>query len=218
MYQLQTLMSQSSVLRQELLRELRNNKFEVSEGGLLMFSRTGLQVGGIMGHDVLRRSNAGPIARSRRGVTRRYMSLGRQEDHNLVPGEGINRLVENWLAAGAQIPNVYVSIFEGDYTPVGTVTAASYPADATESTAYTEGTRQAFTPGSVASGSVDNTASRAEFTMNAAKTIFGGGLHPTSTKSATTAPLMAAVRFSTSRSVVNTDILQVDYTFTAADT
>lgn len=201
MHNLATLLNQSRVLRRELLRKLTNWKFEISPQGIV-FARTGLIVGGVMGHDVLRGG----------------IPLGRREDHNLVPTEGLNRLVEQWLDAGAQISNVYVSIFEGDYTPVAGVTASSYPGDATECTAYDEAARPAFTPGSVSGGSVDNTASRAEFTMNDTKTLYGGALHTTSTKSATTAPLMAAVRFSASRSVVDTDIVQVDYTFTASDT
>lgn len=206
MHNLATLLNQSRVLRRELRHKLTNWKFEISPQGIVFRGGTGLVVGGVMGHEVWRMCADGPL------------SLGRREDHNKVPTEGLNRLVENWLDAGAQIANVYVSIFEGDYTPVDGLTASSYPTDATESTAYDESTRPAFTPGTVASGSVDNTASRATFTMNATKTIYGGALHTTSTKSSTTAPIMAAVRFGSSRSVIATDQIDVDYTFTASDT
>lgn len=201
MHNLATLLNQSRTLRRELLRNLTNWRFEISPRGIV-FARTGLIVGGVFGHDVIRDG----------------VPFGRIEDHNLVPTEGLNRLVENWLGAGAQIPNVYVSLFEGDYTPVAGVTASSYPGDATESTAYDEATRQAFTAGSISSGSVNNTASKATFTISATKTMYGCGLHTNSTKSSTAAPLMAATRFSSSRAVEDDDSLEIDYTFTASDT
>ncbi len=52
-------------------------------------------------------------------------------------------------------------------------TSASH-ASWSESSAYSESTRQAFTPGTIASGSVDNSASKAVFTINADNTIIGG--------------------------------------------
>ena len=61
---------------------------------------------------------------------------------------------------------------------------------------------------------MDNSASRAVFTMNATKTIYGGALLSVSTKSSTSGTLLAAARFSSSRAVVDDDELSVRYSLT----
>src|SRR3972149_5905604 len=92
---------------------------------------------------------------------------------NLIPTEGLNYMLGTALTGVAQSSTWYVALFEGNYTPVGTVTAATFPSAATECTAYTEASRVTWTPGSISAGSVSNTASKAVFTMNATKTVYG---------------------------------------------
>jgi hypothetical protein len=63
---------------------------------------------------------------------------------------------------------------------------------------------------------ITNSASRATFTMNATKTVYGAFLVSASAKSATTGTLMAAAKFSTSKAVVDNDELLITYAFGAS--
>jgi hypothetical protein len=137
-------------------------------------------------------------------------------DHNLVVNEGLNSVLNVYLAAATQITAWYLGIFEGNYTPVSTVTAATITAASTESTAYSETTRQVFSPAAAASQSITNSASRATFTFNATKTIYGAFLVSNSTKSGTTGTLFSAAKFASAKSVVSGDQLLLTYTFTAS--
>lgn len=134
---------------------------------------------------------------------------------NLIPTEGLNYMLGTALTGVAQLSAWFVALFEGNYTPVGTVTAATFPAAATESTAYNEATRVAWIPGAIAAGSVSNTASKAVFTMNATKSIFGIAQTSVSTKSATTGVLISVALFAAVKNVVATDVLNVTSTISA---
>lgn len=136
-------------------------------------------------------------------------------EHNLVTNEGLNDLLQVYLGGGSQKATWYVGIFEGNYTPLATVTAATITAASTECTAYTEATRPEWVEASAASQSITNTASKAAFTINATKTIYGAFLVSSSEKSGTSGVLFAATRFAASRSVVATDQLLVTYTVSA---
>lgn len=138
------------------------------------------------------------------------------EDHNLVVNEGLNSILGVMLNASTQITTWYIAPFEGNYTPVATVTAATITAAATECTAYDESTRVAYVEAAPSSQSITNSASRATFTFNASKTIYGAFIISASTKSATSGTLLAASRFSSSKAVEDDDQLLLTYTFTAA--
>ena len=56
---------------------------------------------------------------------------------------------------------------------------------------------------------LDNSASRAEFTMNAAKTIYGAFMTSAPAKGATTGVVISSVRFSAAKNLVATDILRI---------
>ena len=128
---------------------------------------------------------------------------------NIVPTEGLNHILNTVLKGGTPIAAWYVGLFEGNYTPVAGLTAATITGAATECTAYAESTRVAWTGGTVASGAVDNTASKAEFSINAAKTVYGGFLISASAKSATTGTLISAVRFATAKVLESGDVLRI---------
>lgn len=146
------------------------------------------------------------------GVPYRAEFIGASAGHNIIPTEGRNSILDVYLDAATQITAWYLAIFEANYTPVAGLTAASFTADATESTAYDEATREAITWGEPSSGSLDNTATHCEFTMNATKTIYGGAVLSASAKSATTGVICSASQFSAARSVIDNDILRVDVT------
>jgi len=138
------------------------------------------------------------------------------EDKNLVVNEGLNAILDIMFHATAQITTWYIGLFEGNYTPVATVTAATITSAATECTAYDESTRQAYVEAAASSQSITNAASRATFTINATKTVYGAFLVSASAKSATTGTLISAARFSSAKAVEDDDQLLITYTFGAS--
>lgn len=140
--------------------------------------------------------------------------IGRDISSNIVTTEGLNYLLSVGLAGGSQVSPWYIGLFEGNYTPVAGLTAATFTSAATECTAYDEAARVAYVEGTPSGGVLDNSASRAVFTMNATKTVYGGALLSVSTKSSTSGTCLAAARFSSSRAVVDDDELSVRYSLT----
>lgn len=138
------------------------------------------------------------------------------DEHNLVTNEGLNDLLQVYLGNGTQKPTWYVGIFEGNYTPLATDTAANVASNATESSAYTETSRPEWVEAAASAQQITNTASKATFTINATKTVYGAFLVSSNTKGGTAGTLFAITRFSASRSVVATDQLLVTYTVSAA--
>lgn len=139
---------------------------------------------------------------------------------NLVVTAGRNRYLDATLKTGSGgTPAWYVGLVTG---PGGSNTYAAGDTMAshagwTESTAYSEGTRPAFTTGTIASGSVDNSASRASFSINASVTIGGAFLADNSTKGGTTGTLLGVGSFTGGdRSAINGDTLNVTVTCSIA--
>lgn len=175
--------------------------YEMSDGGVLLPKPQKLIVGGIF---------TGQIRR--KGVI-----IDEFEAPNLVTNEGLNALLDIMLHNGTQVATWYLGLFEGNYTPVATVTAATITAASTECTAYDEATRVEFEEAAASAQSITNSANRATFTFNATKTIYGAFLVSVSTKSATTGVLFSATRFAASKAVVDDDELLLTYTFSAAN-
>lgn len=142
--------------------------------------------------------------------------ISTEECANLVTNEGLDHILNVVFHGSAQITTWYLALFEANYTPVATLTAATFTAAATESTAYDEATRQDYVEAAASGQSITNSASKATFTMNASKTIYGAGLISASAKSATSGTLMSAARFGSSKAVVDDDQLLLTYTFAAS--
>jgi len=143
--------------------------------------------------------------------------LYKEDINNLVVNQGLTHILDILFKSGTQITAWYLGIFEANYTPAADDTAANIAARSTESTAYDEATRQTFTAGAISSNAVDNTASRATFTINATKTMYGVFLASTSAKSGTLGTLLSVASFTTARPVIAGDELLVTYTMTAQD-
>lgn len=169
-----------------------------SESGLLIPNR--LQVGGKYTGQIIR---AGKV-------------IDEFEESNIVVNEGLNSLLDVYFHGGTQITTWYLGIFEANYTPVSTVTAATIASASTESTAYTSATRPEYVEAAASGQSITNSANRASFVFNASKTIYGAFLISSSTKSGTTGTLFSAAQFSSSKSVQTDDELLLTYTFSAA--
>ena len=138
------------------------------------------------------------------------------EEKNLVVNEGLDHILDTVLHNSTQAATWYVGIFEGNYTPVAADLAADIAASATESTAYDETTRPEWVEAAASAQSITNSASKATFTINDTKTIYGAFLISDSAKSGVAGALFAASKFSVARSVVNEDQLLVTYTVAAA--
>jgi hypothetical protein len=86
----------------------------------------------------------------------------------------------------------------------------------TELTAYDEAARPGWTAGTVAAGSVSNTASKARFTASGSMTVLGLFMTSVATKGGTTGTLYGAADFTEgSRAMVDNDTLDVTATVSA---
>lgn len=173
--------------------------YAASEGGILM-PRNDLLVAGKWSGQHLR---GGKV-------------IDEWEDPNIVVNEGLNALLDIMFHGSTQITTWYIGVFEANYTPVSSVTAATITSASTESTAYDEATRVAYNEAAASGQSITNSANKATFTFNATKTIYGAFLVSTSAKSATTGTLFSAAAFASAKSVVDDDQLLLTYTFTAS--
>jgi len=93
----------------------------------------------------------------------------------------------------------------------------------TETSNYTEATRQAYVEAAASSQSITNSANKATISPNASETVYGcglvGGGSAATTKADTAGggTLLCAVKFGTARAVADGDTLQITYTISAAD-
>ena len=142
---------------------------------------------------------------------------------NTFTTEGLNYLLDiifgTTSKAGSAI--FYVGIFKNNVTPGLTDTAeaklgaagaygecqdADYDSPATNKPAYTIA--------AAASRSCTNAASAASFTMAAGITVYGAFLGTGAAKTDTTGKLMCAKKFTSSRAVIDNDVLAVTYVVT----
>lgn len=136
---------------------------------------------------------------------------------NIVTNEGLTSSVSVTLCNYSQITSWYLGIFEGDYTPSATDTAAGFATNATECTAYQESARPSFVPEEPTGPSCTNINNKAVFTFNQNKTIYGAFLISSRTKGGVSGKLMSAAQFSTGpKSVTPTDQLLITYTYNLA--
>lgn len=140
---------------------------------------------------------------------------------NVTTNEGLNKLLNVGFHGATAIATWYMGLFENNYTPLVTDTYAT--PGFTESSAYTEETRPEYVEAEATNKVITNTASKATFTINATKTIYGaflcgGGTDP-STKGDTAGggTLFAASKFATQKDCVADDILMVVCSITLAD-
>ena len=139
-----------------------------------------------------------------------------EEFDNIVVTEGLNDSLDKHLKGSTYTAAWYVGLTDGTPTVAAGDTMASH-AGWTEITAYSEGVRQTLTLGTVSAGSVDNSASKAVFSINGTTTVGGAFVVTNSTKGGTTGILYGAGAFTGGdRSVVSGDTLNVTVTCTAA--
>ncbi len=139
----------------------------------------------------------------------------REEFDNLVVTEGLNDSLDKHFKASSYTAAWYVGLTGGSPSFAAGDTMSSH-AGWTEVTSYSEASRPTLTLGTVSGGSVDNSANKATFTMNASYTVGGAFVVSNSTKGGTTGVLYGGGAFSTNRSGGSGDTISVTVTLTAS--
>lgn len=137
-----------------------------------------------------------------------------EEFDNLVVTEGRNALLNTVLDNAA--PSAGLSWFVG-LKDTGAVVAGDTMAAQTnwvEISPYSNATRPAFTASTSVSGSTDNSAAKAAFTINATDEVFGAFLVNENTVDGALGTLYGAGDFGAQRSVQSGDTLNVTATAT----
>lgn len=134
--------------------------------------------------------------------------IDRETVHNIIPDEGLKHMGGVTFKSATQVPTWYLAPYEGNYNPDHAATAATIVAASTECTAYDEAARQEWVEGTL-DLNMDNSASKAEFTMNATKAVYGGFLISSSAKGAVTGVLMSLVRFASPKNCTAGDTLRI---------
>lgn len=137
---------------------------------------------------------------------------------NLVTTAGLNKLLDATLKTGLTGPTWYVGLVDNaSFSAYNAADTMGSHAGWLESAAYSNANRPTYTPGTISGGSVDNSASKAVFNINATATIRGAFMADNNTKSGTTGTLYGEADFSGgSRAVVSGDTLNVTVTATVS--
>ncbi len=135
----------------------------------------------------------------------------REVGHNLYVDEGLDYILNVIFKGGTRSDPLYVGL-TATANPDATWTMSNQGTTWNEFTGYSETTRQEFVDGAISSHRIDNSASKASFSINAAGTIYGAFLTTDSTKGGTAGTLLCVDDFATSRSVASGDTVNVTYT------
>lgn len=134
----------------------------------------------------------------------------REEFDNIVVTAGLNKYLDATLKTGLASPAWYVGLKDTGSIVAGD-TMGSHGGWATI-TPYSNATDPAFTPGTISGGSVDNSASKAVFNINATDDVYGAFLKDDNTKGGSTGTLLGGADFAAMRGVANGDTLNVQIT------
>jgi hypothetical protein len=138
----------------------------------------------------------------------------KEENHNLVVNTGLDDILDKYFKGSAYTAAHYLGLLDGTPTIVAGDTMASH-AGWVEVTGYAAATRPALTLGAVSGQSVDNSASKASYAINATVTIGGGFISTSNTKGGATGILYSAVAFGAGdRAMLSGDTLEVTATLT----
>lgn len=165
------------------------------------------------------------IAKAYRGVVQnedgtldysKATKLWEERGKNIIPDVGLSQILQSALTNEASaVTTLYVGLL-GNYTPVAGTTMTNL--GGAEITAYSAGVRQTWS-GAEGTQTATNTASPASFTISAGgATVYGAFLSNVSTKSSTTGIAMAAKLFTSSRALLENDVLNITYEVSASST
>lgn len=131
-------------------------------------------------------------------------------EHNIMPQQSIDHIAGMIRGSGATpISSWYLGLFENNYVPDASVTAADLQLTVGESQAYSETARPDWINAYDGTGFIGNTGGPAEFTMNATKNIYGAFIVSNATKGGTAGILLSIARFATVKAVDAGTVLRV---------
>jgi hypothetical protein len=162
-----------------------------------------------MGHKFLDKVQPVLFQQYRNGVL-----IDEELTHNGITIGGKNSLFNVYFGAATQLTAWYFGLIDNSATTINDTTDTMASHAWAENTAYTEATRQQWSPGSASAGSITN-GTAATFTINATGTLFGMFLCSNSTKSGTSGTLWSTAAFSTTKSVASGDTVKLTYTLSA---
>lgn len=139
-----------------------------------------------------------------------------EEFDNLVVDAGLDDSLDKHLKGSAYTAAWYVGLTDGtpSFAPGDTMSGGH--AGWTEEQTYDEAVRQTLVLGTVSGKSVDNSASKAVFTISGTATFGGAFVVDNSTKGGSTGILYGGGAFSQDRALIDNDVLNVTITCTAA--
>ncbi len=144
-----------------------------------------------------------------------------EEADNIVVNEGLDDILDKFFKGSTYTEDFSVGLI--DQTSAGALVAADTGAQIggtnawAELTNYTEGVREDLVLGVVASQSVDNSASKASFSINATVTIEGAFIvNGDNAKNGVAGIIYGEAAFAAERGAINGDTLNVTVTLTAA--
>jgi hypothetical protein len=139
----------------------------------------------------------------------------RETVYNLVVTAGKNDLLTNYFKGSSYTAAFFVGLVDNaSFSAIAAGDTAASHAGWVEGVPYSNATRPALTLGTASAGSIDNSASKASFTINATAVINGAFCITNSTKSGTTGVLYSASSFGSTRSVISGDVVNCQVTLT----
>lgn len=137
---------------------------------------------------------------------------------NQVVGEGLDYILGILLQGNTPSDPWYVGLMSSTPTVVEGDQLTGTHSGWTEVTSYSEGSRQEFVDGSISTHSIDNSGSKASFSINSDSTTIGGAFLADSSTTGTNGLLLCAAAFDGGdKSADSGDTLEVQYSFSAAD-
>jgi hypothetical protein len=137
--------------------------------------------------------------------------LWREDITNIVFNEGLNDILDSYYKGTNYTAAHYLGLTSGSPTFAVGDTMASH-AGWSEVTAYSESARPTIAWGTASSGSISNSGSPAQFTINASTTVGGVFITTNATKGGTAGKLIAGAAFSLNRILAANDTLLVTVT------
>lgn len=120
---------------------------------------------------------------------------------NLIPTVGMNFLVRSPFGDVTPESTFYLGLFRGNYIPSPGSTSADIPSGMVEFIDYSEAQRPLWDRSFTGQAGMDNSISKATFTVTQDRTIRGAFLVSKADKGGSTGLLLSVVRFATPKDV-----------------
>lgn len=131
------------------------------------------------------------------------------KETNLIPNEGLDFLIRAPFGLAASVEKFYLGLYRGNYIPKPTVTAEDIPLVIQEMQDYEEQERPLWDCTETGTGLLDNTASKAEFTITQDRRIYGAFLSSTNIKNSSVGLILSCVRFASPKDVTTGDVVRI---------